>query len=111
MTGEQFPQQDKAPQLAPYRFKKGVSGNPAGRPPGKSMKTWVKEYLMRLPDDERVEFVNALPPTLVWQMAEGNPDTKSDIKLENESTFTAEQINAAREILGLEPIGTADDSK
>ena len=39
-------------------FKPGVSGNPKGRPPGtKSLKTYAKEYLLSLSDEEKLEFM------------------------------------------------------
>ena len=60
-------------QLQPYTWKKGQSGNPAGRPPGKTLKEFAREYLMSLPDDEKVEYLASLPTDIVWKMAEGNP--------------------------------------
>lgn len=66
-------------QLVPYLWKKGVSANPKGRPPGKSLKTFAREYLESLPDDEKVEYLQSLPTEIVWKMAEGNPETKTDL--------------------------------
>lgn len=67
-------QKSKAPWLAPYRFKKGVSGNPSGKKKGtKSMKTFAREYFNSMPEEDRVEFLNSLNPETVWKMAEGNP--------------------------------------
>ena len=49
----------KAAHLAPWQFKKGQSGNPVGRTPGKSMKEFAKEYLAKLTDEERIEYLKA----------------------------------------------------
>ena len=64
----------------PWLWKKGQSGNPGGRPKGsKSMKQWVKERLEKMTDEERDEFLAGLPKEIVWRMAEGNPQTNTDL--------------------------------
>lgn len=65
------------------RWVKGVSGNIMGRPKGKTMKEWSKEYLSRLTDEERDEFMDGMPKEIIWKMAEGNPkqDVEGDLNL------------------------------
>lgn len=67
-------------QLKPYIWKKGVSGNPNGRPKGKTLKEFAREYLESLPDDEKVDYLASLPTEIVWRMAEGQPKQDMDIK-------------------------------
>lgn len=73
-------------QLQPYIWKKGQSGNPNGRPKGKTLKEFAREYLENLPDDEKVEYLASLPTEIVWKMAEGNP--KQDTELHGNLTIS-----------------------
>lgn len=69
-----------------FQWKKGQSGNLAGRPPGKTLKEFAREYLLNLPDDRKVEYLETLPTEIVWKMAEGNP--KDEVKVKAELTIS-----------------------
>lgn len=65
--------------IKPYMWKKGQSGNVLGRPKGKTMKEWAKEYMERMTDEERDEFMQGIPKEVIWKMAEGNPKQDTEI--------------------------------
>lgn len=62
----------------PWLWKKGQSGNILGRPKGKTMKEWARQYMERMTDEERDEFMEGIPKEIIWKMAEGNPETKQE---------------------------------
>ena len=60
------------------RILPGSTGNPNGRPKGKSLKEFARQYLMGLSDEEKITYLKNLPSDIVWRMAEGNPHQTSD---------------------------------
>ena len=69
--------------LIPYQFKIGNNANPGGRPKGsKSLKTYAREYLESLPDEEKVDYLNSLDRDFIWRMAEGQPKQDMDLNAE-----------------------------
>ncbi len=60
-------------------FPKGVSGNPAGRPPGKTLKEYQAEKFRLMSDEDKEEFLKDIAKDIRWKMSEGNPYTQNDI--------------------------------
>ena len=89
----------------PWLWKKGQSGNLKGRPKGMTMKEYAKDYLSRLTDEERDEWLEGLPKDIVWRMSEGNPETKTDI-----TTAGKPIIQVAKELIDKHEIITNDSN-
>ena len=61
-------------------FKKGMSGNLNGRPKGQSLKEYWRQRFQNMTDEEKIAFTDKVGADTVWKMAEGNPDSKSEVK-------------------------------
>ena len=81
-------------------FPKGVSGNPNGRPRGKTLKEFAREYLMNLPDEEKTEYLATLPKEIVWKMAEGNPKQDTEIQVSRSMGDVLDALQNGQETTG-----------
>jgi hypothetical protein len=81
-------------QLQPYIWKKGQSGNMKGRPKGKTLKEFAREYLESLPDEEKIDYLASIDPRIVWEMAEGK--AKQDVEAKLDVTVSGVEINVRK---------------
>jgi hypothetical protein len=48
------------------------------------LKAYAKEYLLSLPDEEKLNYIEGMDKKDIWEMAEGKP--KQDLQVEGEIT-------------------------
>lgn len=84
ITGEQQKYSKVPPQLLPHVYKKGQSGNPAGRPLGISLKEYARLKFRSMTDEEKEEFFNGIQKIELFKMAEGNPHQDTDVTSKGE---------------------------
>jgi hypothetical protein len=101
ITGEQAESSPKTEHLKPWQYKKGQSGNPSGRAKGISLKEYAKMKFLTMTDEEKEEFFNGLSKDTIWEMGEGRPESKSEVKVTEDVKVDDKQINAIRTALGL----------
>lgn len=69
------------------KFVEGTAPGP-GRPKGKTMKEYAREYFLLKTDEEKKAYIEKLEekkPGFAWTMGEGNPANATDITTKGEA--------------------------
>lgn len=87
MLEEDKPNKAGANRQPDGTFGPGNLANPEGRPKGKTLKEFAREFLMKMDDKQKIEFLNSLSKDIVWKMAEGNPHQSVGAEIIGEIPF------------------------
>ena len=101
LTGEQLENSKVPEQLRPYQYRKGQSGNPSGRPKGISLKEYAKMKFLTMTDEEKEDFFHGLNKDTIWEMGEGRPESKTEVKVTDDLKPIEDDIKTIKTVLGL----------
>lgn len=87
----------------PWLWKKGQSGNLKGRPKGPTMKEYIRDYLSKLNDDERDEWLEGINKIELLKMAEGNPKNETDVAIKEIPVIHIAEEIAQKNVLASVP--------
>ena len=88
-------------------YKKGSSGNIAGRPPGKSLKEFWRSRFASMTDKQKEKFSKKVSPELLYRMAEGNPSNATDVTSDNKQII----FNISKEIAEKNDVDSTQSSE
>lgn len=81
-------QQNNSKRVIGKPFPKGVSGNPLGRPKGSTLKEYQAQKFREMSEEDKEEYLKDIAKVERWRMAEGNPESKTDVTTKGDKINT-----------------------